>query len=33
VVAALLELEGPALSAAELDRIATLAEDAKREGR
>jgi predicted transcriptional regulator len=33
VVAALLELSGPALTDAELDRIAALAEDAKREGR
>lgn len=32
-VAALLELSGPKLSAEELDRIATLAEQAKREGR
>ena len=32
-VAALLELQGPKLSDAELDRIATLAEQAKREGR
>ncbi len=33
VVAALLELKGPELTDAELDRIAALAEDAKREGR
>ena len=32
-VAALLELSGPKLSDAELDRIATLAEKAKKEGR
>ena len=32
-VAALLELKGPKLSAAELDRIAKLADRAKREGR
>lgn len=33
VVAALLELEGPEITDAELDRIAALAADAKREGR
>jgi predicted transcriptional regulator len=33
VVAALLELKGPELTDAELDRIAALAADAKREGR
>jgi hypothetical protein len=32
-VAALLEISGPKLSDEELDRIATLAEQAKKEGR